>query len=137
GAIALTGAVAIARLTNLQHGFWVVLGTLSVLRTSASATGLTALRAVEGTLVGFAIGAALLIGIGASQPALWAALPIAVFVAAYTPGAAPFVAGQAAFTIYIVVLFNLLHPAGWQVGLVRAEDVALGGAVSAFVGILF
>jgi uncharacterized membrane protein YccC len=137
GAIALTGAVAIARVSNVQHGFWVVLGTLSVLRTSASATGATALRAVAGTLAGFVIGGSLLIGIGASQPVLWAALPIAVFVAAYTPDTAPFAAGQAAFTVTIVVLFNLLHPAGWRVGLVRAEDVALGCAVSAIVGILF
>lgn len=137
GAIAMTGAVAIARLTNVQHGFWVVLGTLSVLRTSASATNLTALRAVAGTFVGFVIGGALLIDIGTSQPALWATLPIAVFVAGYTPDTAPFAVGQAAFTITIVVLFNLLHPAGWQVGLVRIEDVALGCAVSALVGILF
>jgi uncharacterized membrane protein YccC len=137
GAIALTGAVAIARLSNVQHGFWVVLGTLSVLRTSASATNLTALRAVAGTFVGFVIGAALLIGVGTSQPALWATLPIAVLVAAYTPDTAPFAVGQAAFTITIVVLFNLLHPAGWRVGLVRIEDVALGCAVSAVVGILF
>ena len=137
GAIALTGAVAIARLSNVQHGFWVVLGTLSVLRTSASATNLTALRAVAGTFVGFAIGAALLIGIGASMPVLWAALPVAVLVAAYTPDTAPFTVGQAAFTITIVVLFNLLRPAGWRVGLVRIEDVALGCAVSALVGILF
>lgn len=137
GAIAMTGAVAIARLTNVQHGFWVVLGTLSVLRTSASATNLTALRAVAGTFAGFVVGGALLIGIGTSQPALWATLPIAVFVAGYAPDTAPFAAGQAAFTITIVVLFNLLHPAGWQVGLVRIEDVALGCAVSALVGILF
>jgi len=137
GAIALAGAVAIARVSNVQHGFWVVLGTLSVLRTSASTTGVTALRAVAGTLAGFVIGAALLIGLGASEPALWAALPIAVFVAAYTPDTAPYAAGQAAFTVTIVVLFNLLHPAGWRVGLVRAEDVALGCAVSAVVGILF
>jgi uncharacterized membrane protein YccC len=137
GAVALAAAVAIARATNVLHGFWVVLGTLSVLRTSASATGSTAVRAVAGTLVGFVIGAALLIGIGTSQPALWAALPIAVLVAAYTPGTAPFAVGQAAFTVTVVVLFNLLDPAGWKVGLVRIEDVALGCAVSAVVGILF
>jgi uncharacterized membrane protein YccC len=137
GAVALAGAVAIARLTNVQHGFWVVLGTLSVLRTSAAATGSTAVRALAGTLLGFVLGGALLIGIGTSQPALWAALPVAVLVSAYTPGTAPFALGQAAFTVTVVVLFNLLMPAGWQVGLVRIEDVALGCAVSAAVGILF
>src|SRR5712691_10152179 len=137
GAAALAGAVAVARLTNVEHGFWVVLGTLSVLRTSAAATGSTALRAVAGTAVGFVIGAALLIAIGTTQPILWAVLPVAVFIAAYAPGVAPFAAGQAAFTVTVVVLFNLLDPAGWAVGLVRIEDVALGCAVSAIVGIMF
>ena len=137
GAIALAGAVAVARLTNVEHGFWVVLGTLSVLRTSAAATGSTALRAVGGTAAGFVIGAALLIAIGTAQPILWAVLPVAVFIAAYAPGVAPFAAGQAAFTVTVVVLFNLLDPAGWTVGLVRIEDVAIGCAVSAVVGILF
>ena len=49
GALALAAAVAVADLTSVQHGFWVVLGTLSVLRTNASATGSTALRALPGT----------------------------------------------------------------------------------------
>jgi uncharacterized membrane protein YccC len=137
GAAALAGAVLVARLTNVEHGFWVVLGTLSVLRTSASATYSTALRSVGGTAAGFVIGAVLLIAIGTAQPILWAVLPVAVFIAAYAPGSAPFAAGQAAFTVTIVVLFNLLDPAGWIVGLVRIEDVAIGCAVSAVVGILF
>jgi uncharacterized membrane protein YccC len=137
GAIALAAAVAVAKLTDVQHAFWVVLGTLSVLRTSASATGATAMRALIGTIVGFVIGAALLVGIGTYPTALWIAFPIAVLVAAYTPGTAPFAAGQAAFTVTIVVLFNLLVPAGWKVGLLRVEDVGIGCAVSLVVGFLF
>ena len=64
-------------------------------------------------------------------------LPVAVFVAAYTPGTAPFAVGQAAFTVTVAVLFNLLVPAGWKVGVVRIEDVALGCGVSVAVGLLF
>jgi uncharacterized membrane protein YccC len=137
GALALAVAVAVADLSGAQHGFWVVLGTLSVLRTSAAATGATALRALLGTAVGFAIGAALLLVIGSSTTALWVALPIAVAIAAYAPGVAPFAVGQAAFTITIVVLFNLLVPVGWRVGELRIEDVALGCLVSVLVGGVF
>jgi uncharacterized membrane protein YccC len=36
-----------------------------------------------------------------------------------------------------VVLFNLLVPAGWRVGELRIEDVAIGCAVSLVVGTLF
>jgi uncharacterized membrane protein YccC len=90
-----------------------------------------------GTAIGFVIGGALLLAIGTSTTALWVALPIAIFVAAYAPGAAPFAIGQAAFTIVIAVLFNLLAPVGWQVGVLRIEDVAIGCAVSVLVGVLF
>ena len=37
----------------------------------------------------------------------------------------------------VVLLFNLLVPIGWKVGLLRVEDVAIGCAVSLVVGVLF
>ena len=137
GSLALAAAVLVADISGVQHGFWVVLGTLSVLRTNAASTESTALRALGGTMLGFVLGALLLLGIGTSPPALWAALPIAVAVAAYAPGALPFTIGQAAFTVVVLVLFNLLAPAGWKVGLLRIEDVAIGCLVSLVVGVLF
>jgi Fusaric acid resistance protein-like len=137
GALALAAAVAVADVSGVQHAFWVVLGTLSVLRTSAASTGGTAWRALAGTVVGFVVGALLLLAIGTGQTALWVALPVAVLIAAYAPGTTPFLVGQAAFTVTIVVLFNLLAPAGWRVGLLRIEDVAIGCAVSLVVGVLF
>jgi uncharacterized membrane protein YccC len=137
GAVGLAAAVAVADLTGVQHGFWVVLGALSVLRTNAASTGATAMRALAGTTLGFAVGAAVVLGIGTGPTALWVALPIAVLIASYAPGTAPFAVGQAAFTVTVVVLFNLLAPAGWRVGLLRIEDVAIGCAVSLVVGVLF
>ena len=137
GSLALAAAVLVADLSGVQHGFWVVLGTLSVLRTNAASTESTALRALGGTAVGFLLGALLLLGIGTSPPALWVALPVALAVAAYAPGTLPFALGQAAFTIVVVVLFNLLVPAGWRVGLLRIEDVGIGCLVSLVVGVVF
>ena len=137
GGVGLAAAVAVADLTGVQHGFWVVLGALSVLRTNAVSTGATVLRALAGTVLGFAVGAALLLGIGTGQTALWVAMPIAVLIASYAPGTAPFAVGQAAFTVTVLVLFNLLAPAGWKVGLLRVQDVAIGCAVSLVVGLLF
>ena len=137
GSLALAAAVLVADVSGVQHGFWVVLGTLSVLRTNAASTGSTALRALGGTVIGFAVGALLLLGIGTSTPALWVALPVVLAVAAYAPGALPFAVGQAAFTVVVVVLFNLLQPVGWKLGLLRIQDVAMGCAVSLVVGVLF
>jgi hypothetical protein len=60
-----------------------------------------------------------------------------VLVAGFAPAAVSFATGQAAFTVTLVILYNILAPAGWQVGLVRIEDIALGCGVSLAVGIVF
>jgi uncharacterized membrane protein YccC len=67
---------------------------------------------------------------------MWLALPITVFLAAYAATTVGFVLGQAAFSVNLIIVFNLISPAGWQVGLVRIEDVAVGAAVSIVAGVL-
>jgi hypothetical protein len=137
GAAGLALAVAVAEVTNVEHGFWVVLGTLAVLRSNALGTGSTAIRAIGGTAVGFVIGSLLLVGIGSHTAALWALLPVAVLLAGMAPSLISFAAGQAGFTVMVVILFNIIQPQGWRVGLTRIEDVAIGCAVSIVVGLLF
>ena len=58
GAVGLSLAVYVAQRTGLQHGFWVVLGTLSVLRSNALGTGRSIVSALAGTAVGIVLGAA-------------------------------------------------------------------------------
>ncbi len=137
GAVALSLAVAVVEFTTVQHGFWVVLGTLSVLRSSALGTGSTAVRAVAGTAAGVIIGALVLEALGRHDSLLWAVLPVAVLVATAAPSVSSFAAGQAGFTVVVVVIFNIIEPVGPTVGLVRVEDVAIGAGVSVVVGLLF
>jgi uncharacterized membrane protein YccC len=137
GAVGLAVAVYIAQSAGLQHGFWVVLGTLSVLRSNALGTGWSIVSALAGTAVGIVVGALVVIGIGTHEAVLWAVLPVAILLAAYAPRAISFAAGQAGFTVVLFVLFNIIQPVGWRVGLVRVEDVAIGFAISLGVGLLF
>ncbi|HTR74232.1 MAG TPA: FUSC family protein [Solirubrobacterales bacterium] len=137
GAVGLALAVLIARVTDAQNGFWVVLGTISVLRSSALATGTTVVEALTGTFIGILVGGLIVIAIGDHTALLWVVLPFAILLGAYSPRAISFTAGQAGFTIVIVVLFNLLNPVGWKVGVVRIEDVAIGCAISLVTGFLF
>jgi len=137
GAIALAVAVLVADLSSVQHGFWVVFGTLAVLRSNALSTGQNVLRALLGTTAGFVVGGALVYAIGTNTDLLWGLLPIVVLCAGLAPAAVSFAAGQAAFTLTLLILFNIIAPDGWRIGLVRVEDVAIGSAVSLTVGVLF
>jgi uncharacterized membrane protein YccC len=137
GAAALTAAVLVIETTSLQHSFWVVLATLSVLRSSAPGTGATIFSALAGTVAGVVVGGLIVIGIGSDEPLLWAVLPPAILVAAYAPRAVSFAAGQAGFSLVVLIVFNIIAPTGWTVGLLRAEDVAIGCTISLVVGFLF
>ncbi|MEW5811897.1 MAG: FUSC family protein [Actinomycetota bacterium] len=134
--LGLAIAVAVTHLFPVEHGFWVVLGALSVLRSSALSTGTRVWRAVIGTGIGFLLGA-LLIGLVGVEPAvLWVLMPLAVFGSAYVPEIASFTAAQAAFTMMVLIFFNLIVPTGWQVGLIRVEDVVVGALVGVVVSVL-
>jgi uncharacterized membrane protein YccC len=137
GAVGLGVAVYIANRTGVQHAFWVVLGTLSVLRSNALGTGENVVRGLAGTVAGLVIGGVVVELIGTDTTLLWFLLPIAVLFAGIAPAAISFAAGQAAFSVTLLILFNILAPEGWKIGLVRIEDIAIGSAVSLAVGVLF
>ncbi|HEX7429926.1 MAG TPA: FUSC family protein [Mycobacterium sp.] len=134
--LGLALAVAIVHLFPVEHGFWVVLGAMSVLRSSALTTGTKMLRAVLGTGIGFVLGAVLIHVVGVDPAVLWVLMPVVVFGSAYVPEIASFTAGQAAFTMMVLIFFNLIVPTGWNVGLIRVEDVVVGALVGVMVSLL-
>jgi uncharacterized membrane protein YccC len=134
--VGLALAVLLARLLGLSHSFWVVLGTLQVLRSNALGTGRSIVAALAGNVVGVAIGGLFAFLAGNHPAVMWAALPIVILGAAYAATAIGFAASQAAFTINLIVIFNLISPAGWQIGLVRIEDLMVGAGISLVVGLL-
>ncbi len=135
--VALALAVAIGDAFVSQHAFWVALGTLSVLRSNALTTGQTAIGASVGTAVGFALSSAVFAIVGFDTGLLWPILVVAIVGIGALPSVAGFAAGQAAFSVAVIVLFNIVEPLGWRTGLVRLENVALGAAVSAVVALVF
>jgi uncharacterized membrane protein YccC len=134
--LGLALAVAVTHVFPVEHGFWVVLGALSVLRSSALTTGTKMVRAVLGTGIGFILGAALIGVVGVDPAVMWVLMPVVVFGSAFVPEVASFTAGQAAFTMMVLIFFNLIVPTGWSVGLVRVEDVAVGALVGVMVSLL-
>jgi uncharacterized membrane protein YccC len=87
--------------------------------------------------VGFLVGSAIMVGVANHTVLLWVLLPLSVLVAGVAPSVISFAAGQAGFTLVVIILFNIIDPIGWRVGLTRIEDVAIGCGVSIVVGVLF
>ncbi len=134
--LALALAVVVTIVLPVQNGLWVALGALAVLRSSASTTRTSALRALVGTTIGFAIGATIIAVVGVDPITLWILLPLATFGSTYVLAVGSFTASQAMFTMQVLIVFNMMRPTGWQVGFVRVEDVVLGALVGLAVSLL-
>jgi uncharacterized membrane protein YccC len=130
----LSLAVAAVNLFALQHGFWVAFATLTVVKTNLRATRRSVGEAIAGTIIGLAAAAALIGALSPSQDWYVLLLPSTVALTIYANRAVSFLAGQAGFTLVIIVLFNLLGPAGWQIGITRLVDVVAGAAAGLLIG---
>ena len=133
-ALGLAAARLAADLLDLTHGFWVLLATLSLMRTSAIASGLALIPAFIGTLAGAFVAAGVLTLIGDDTIVYAVVLPIAMVV---TFAAGPLfgpAAAQFGFTIVVSVLFAQLAPTTWRLAEVRLTDVVIGGLIGALIG---
>ncbi|MFD9242901.1 FUSC family protein [Streptomyces sp. NPDC059556] len=135
-ALALAAARTIAGLDTLPHGFWMLLATLTLTRTTARETRSTVRVALTGTLVGAVVVAALLSLVGTDTTVYAAALPPLMLVA-FTLGPVKGVGwAQAMFTMVVALVFAQLAPATWQLAEFRLLDVVAGSAVGAVFGLL-
>lgn len=134
--IALAASVVVADVLPVEHGFWIVLATLLVLHSGAHSTYATAVGAVAGTLIGIAVGVVLALASGDVSWLQWVLFPIVVFTAGYFPGGINFVAGQAAFGLLVIVLFELLDDPGAQTAVIRVETVAAGALTATVLSLV-
>ncbi|MFJ6166426.1 FUSC family protein [Micromonospora orduensis] len=133
-AVALAVARVAAGVLQLTHGFWVLLATLTVLRTSAADTR-TALRpALLGTIAGAAVSGLVMLLV--EEPVVYAVvLPVTLILAFGVGRLLGPVWQQALFTVLLTVVFAQLGPEGWRLAEVRLVDVLLGAVIGVLAGV--
>lgn len=137
-AIGLGLGVLVLHITGVGHGFWVLLGVVSVLRLDAVSTRRYALRAVLGTVIGVVVGLIIITVFVTSPTVLWILLPILTLIGTWATGAVSYPSGQVAFSAMVLVALGILQwPPKVQDGITRVEDIALGAGVALLVGFLF
>jgi len=139
GAVRVSVALAVARViagfAHLNHGFWVLLAILTLLRTSAVDTR-SALRPVLlGTLLGAAVGSLLLTAADTPKVTL-VALPLAMVLTFAVSPLLPQIWGQALFTVLFVMVFAQAGPASLQLAGARLLDVTIGATLGVSAGLL-
>lgn len=135
-ALALTAARLIAGIDTLPHGFWAMLATLSLTRTTLEATRHTIRLALTGTMAGALLTAGTLTLVGTHTNVYAVLLPLWMLLA-FTVGPVRGVGwAQGLFTVLVALVFAQLAPSTWQLAEVRMLDVLIGSTIGAVFGLL-
>lgn len=133
-AVGLAVARIVADLPDITHGFWVMLATLTLMRTSLVASRSTLGPAFGGVLAGAVLAGIMLVAVGDRTEIYTWSLPVLMALGfAVGPLFGP-AAGQAGFTVVVAAIFAQLAPATWHLAETRLVDVVLGGLVGAVIG---
>jgi uncharacterized membrane protein YccC len=124
-------AAVVSEVLALQRSYWVPLTVAIVLKPDYGSVFARALQRGIGTIVGAVAGAVLLILIHGT----WLLIPFAVLAALLPYGRSRNYGLLATFlTPLVVVLIDLLAPAGWQLAEDRLIDTLIGCAIVLVVG---
>ncbi len=134
-AIALGAASTVAMVGDLRHAFWVGLGAFVTVRSNFTTTAATVAETLVGAAAGFLVASAFVTPTGYHW-LLWVFLPVGVFLSTYATTAVGLAAGQAATTLYIVILFDLMGAKGWSPARTRLTDVAVGASISLIASVV-
>ncbi|MEV6702850.1 FUSC family protein [Streptomyces sp. NPDC051453] len=134
--LALAAARVIAGVDTLPHGFWVLLATLTLTRTTVRETRSTVRVALTGTLIGALIVAGLFTLVGTNIAVYAGVLPPLMLIT-FTLGPVKGIGwAQAMFTLVVALAFAQLAPATWQLAEFRLLNVLTGSAIGAVFGLL-
>ena len=134
-ALALAAARLVAGVLDLQHGFWVLLATLTLMRSRAADTRTALIPVVTGTVLGALAAAVLLIVVGPDIEVYAIALPPTMLLA-FAVGALLGPAwAQGLFAVFLAMAFTQLAPTSWQLAEARVVDVLIGAAVGVLAGV--
>ncbi|MFJ9417101.1 FUSC family protein [Streptomyces sp. NPDC101227] len=135
-ALGLAAARAIAGVLDLSHGFWVLLATLTLTRTTTLETRSVVRRALLGTLVG-AVAAGGLLALVQDRDTVYAVVLPVVMFSAFTVGPMRGPAwAQGGFTLVVATLFAQVAPVTWQLAPTRFADVLTGSLIGLACGLL-
>lgn len=135
-ALGLAAARAVAGVLDLQHGFWVLLATLTLTRTTSLETRSAVRQALIGTLIGAVVAGGLLAVVHNREVVYAVVLPLVMLLAFIAGPLRGLAWAQGGFTLVVATLFAQVSPVTWQLAPVRLLDVLTGSLIGLACGLV-
>ncbi len=133
-AVAAALAVALYKGRHLEHGYWLILTVLVIVKKDWEATRRRAGERILGSLVGGVLGIVLALTVRNLVTIDLLLLVLCMIAFSHTP--TNYGLYVTFLTPFVVLMINIAAPGNWQIALVRIEDTFLGGALALAVAYL-
>ena len=127
-------AVAISLLLDLEHGVWIAITVLMVMKPDFGGSRQTAIDRTVATFLG-GIAAALLVAVFRNEDILF--VLVAIFgVLTFAELTVNYRRAIFSLTVFLIVLLNLADPGNWELAISRVLNTAVGGGLAFVAGYL-
>ena len=133
-AISTFAAVALYKGFHIEHGYWLTITVLVIVKPDFAATRLRAGERVFGSIVGGAVGI-LVVALVHNKLALDVLLVLFCIIA-YSHSQTNYGVFSTFLTPFVVLLINMAGPSNWRIALVRIMNTVIGGALALIVAYL-
>jgi len=127
-------AVGLYKGFHIEHGYWLILTVLVIVKPEFAATRQRAGERIFGSVVGGAIGTLLVAWI--HNVFVLDALLLICCVLAYSHSPDSYGLFVTFLTPFVVLMINIAAPGNWEIALVRISNTLLGGAIALVVAYL-
>jgi uncharacterized membrane protein YccC len=130
-AVAATLAVAIYKGLRLEHGYWLIITALVIVKQDWAATRQRAGERIVGSLAGGALG--ILLAATIHSVIVIDAFLLVFCVLAFSHSPTSYRLYVVFLTPFVVLMINIAAPGDWQVALIRIFDTLIGGILALIV----
>jgi len=133
-AIASAIGLALYRCLHLEHGYWILLTVLVIVKPEYTATRQRAFERMLGSVLGGAVG--LLLAVFLRNIVVLDLLLVVFAVLAYSHSPRSYSLFTLFLTPFVVLMLNIVEPGDWQIALVRIGNTLAGGVLALIIATL-
>jgi uncharacterized membrane protein YccC len=131
-AVTASLGVAIYKFTGIDHGYWLPLAIVIIMKPDFGGTRQRAAQAALGTVIGGAIATVLALLITNDYVQIALMIPLGLVAFASLPRS--YVVYTVLFTPFFILMIDIVAPGSWQLGIERIVFM-LGGAILSFLAV--
>lgn len=121
------------KIFNMQHGLWLVMFCIIVMKPNPGSSLKTGIYRIAGTILGIAITIGLVYITGQKPLTIWILMCVATIGFLYLSQSSYFMFSITLLTISMISLYYMMYPKIWDISIIRSYDTAIAVVIGVVI----